>query len=308
MKFYFAPLVNVTGYVYRNAHYALFPGVDKYFAPFVSPAKEGIVKQKELIDLLPENNKGMPLVPQVLTNESENFIATAKQMKAFGYDEINLNLGCPSAPVVARGRGSGFLARKDELDQFLEEVFAAVDMKISIKARLGKDNPEEIYGLMELFNKYPLDELIIHARIQQDFYKNTPNREMFKEAARLSKNPICYNGDIYTKEDYESFHAQCPSVERVMMGRGLLHNPGLVHQICTGEQATKESLFRLHDRIFTDYGQVLTGDSFVLSKMKQFWFYVHPIFKNSDEIWSLVKDCEDLSSYKKIAERIFCME
>ncbi|MDO5522225.1 MAG: tRNA-dihydrouridine synthase family protein [bacterium] len=308
MKFYFAPLVNVTGYVYRNAHYALFPGVDKYFTPFVSPTKDGIVKQKELIDILPENNEGVPIVPQILTNEVENFIATAKQMKAFGYKEINLNLGCPSGPVVSRGRGSGFLARKEELDQFLEEIFAADIMNISIKTRLGKDSPDEIYGLMEIFNKYPLKDLTIHARIQQDFYKNSPNREMFKEAARLSKNPICYNGDIYTKEEYQAFQTECPNVKLMMMGRGLLHNPGLVQEIKTGERAGQEDLHKLHDRLVREYEEILTGESFVLSRMKQFWFYVHPLFAHSEEIWNWVKDCEDLVTYKQIATRIFSME
>lgn len=308
MKFYFAPLVGVTGHVYRKAHHMVFPQVDKYFTPFVSPTANGIVKQKELQDVLPENNASIPVVPQILTNDATFFIATAKQLKEFGYKEVNLNLGCPSGPVVSRGRGSGFLAKPNELDAFLEEIFAADLMKISIKTRIGKDSPEEIYRLMEIYNKYPLEDLIIHPRIQKDFYKNTPNRPVFYEVAKISKNPICYNGDIYTKEEYEALKEECPSLRCVMFGRGLLHNPALVREILTGEKATKEEIKSLHDIVFERYVSIYPLEDGILARMKQFWFYVNGLFAEHETIWSKVKDCKTLAEYGKITEELFCMD
>lgn len=305
MKFYFAPLVGVTGYVYRNAHHALFPQVDKYYTPFVSPTAEGVVKQKELLDVLPENNTGICVIPQILTNQAEYFIQTARQLKEFGYEEINLNLGCPSAPVVSRGRGAGFLAKPNELDQFLETIFAADLQKISIKTRIGKDSPDEIFSLMEIYNKYPLEDVIIHPRIQKDFYKNTPNREVFSKVCGLSKNPVCYNGDLFTKEDYISFRKECPTVNRVMFGRGLLHNPALIREILSGEMAKKEEIKELHDLLFVKYKEIYPMEDGILARMKQFWFYVNELFDTHEIVWERVKNCSSLSEYEKIKDALF---
>lgn len=169
---------------------------------------------------MPENNKGINLVPQILTNDSEGFILTAKKLKDLGYDEINLNLGCPSGTVVGKKRGSGFLAHREELDKFLEEIFKIDDMKISIKTRLGMDKPEEFYELIKIYNKYPMEELIIHPRTRQDFYGNKPNLEVFKDAISLSKNPVCYNGDIFTLEDHNKLIETFKEVDKIMLGRG----------------------------------------------------------------------------------------
>ena len=173
MKYYLAPMEGITGFIYRNSYEKFFGGIDKYFAPFVVPNSSKSLKTKELRDVLPENNKGINLVPQILTNDSEGFILTAKKLKDLGYNEINLNLGCPSGTVVGKKRGSGFLVHKEELDKFLEEIFKIDDIKISIKTRLGMDKPEEFYELIKIYNKYPMEELII-----QIFSKY---REVFNE-------------------------------------------------------------------------------------------------------------------------------
>ena len=169
MKYYLAPMEGITGYIYRNAYEKFFHNIDKYFTPFIVPNQSRSLKTKELRDILPENNQGMNIVPQILTNDSEGFIVTAKKLKQLGYNEVNLNLGCPAGTVVSKNRGSGFLALRDELDRFLEEIYKIEDMKISIKTRIGKDTPEEFYKLIEIYNKYPLEELIIHPRTREDF-------------------------------------------------------------------------------------------------------------------------------------------
>ncbi|MEQ8199412.1 MAG: tRNA-dihydrouridine synthase family protein, partial [Clostridiaceae bacterium] len=197
MKYYLAPMEGITGYIYRNSYEKFFCNIDKYFTPFIVPNRSRSLKTKELRDILPENNKDINnIVPQILTNDSEGFIATAKKLQQLGYKEINLNLGCPSGTVVSKNRGSGFLAQREELDVFLDEIFKMDHMKISIKTRIGKDSPEEFYELIKIYNKYPLEELIIHPRTRNDFYGNKPNLEVFKDALSLSTNPVCYNGDI----------------------------------------------------------------------------------------------------------------
>ncbi len=231
MKFYFAPMEGLTGYIYRNAHKAFFDGIDKYFSPFITANQIDGFKTRDLKDILPENNQELVLIPQVLTNNAKDFIYTSKKIESMGYTEINLNLGCPSGTVVSKNRGSGFLAKKEELDAFLEEIFSQSITKISVKTRIGKERPEEFYDLIKIFNKYPIEELIIHPRIQKDFYKNKPNMTIFKDAMALSKNTVCYNGDIFTVTDYTKFCEDFPGVNTVMLGRGLLMNPALVQNV-----------------------------------------------------------------------------
>lgn len=202
MKYYLAPMEGITGYIYRNSYKKFFNNIDKYFTPFIVPNKSTSLKTKELRDISPKNNKGMNIVPQILTNDSEGFIITARKLQQLGYDEINLNLGCPAGTVVSKNRGSGFLAKREEIDIFLDEIFKIDDMKISIKTRIGKDSPEEFYELIKIYNKYPIEELIIHPRTQKDFYGNKPDLDIFKDALSLSRNPICYNGDIFTVSGY----------------------------------------------------------------------------------------------------------
>ena len=305
MNFYFAPMEGITGYLFRNAHHTFFNQVDKYFAPFIFANQHDGLKGKDIRDILPENNPGVVLIPQLLTNNSKDFIYTAKKLKTLGYEEINLNLGCPSGTVVSKYRGSGFLAKQLELDTFLEEIFSEAVTKISIKTRIGKDHPEEFYELLEIYNKYPMEELIIHPRIQKDFYKNTPNMDIFHYAVTHSKNPICYNGDIATVEDYQRFTDAYPEIKKVMLGRGLLTNPGLIAAITKGEKLSKEQLRAYHDRIYGDYQELLFGDRNVLFKMKEIWFYLSKAFADSEKYAKKIRKSERCSDYEEVVSRLF---
>lgn len=295
----------VTGYLYRNAHHSFFDNIDKYFAPLIVANQGDSFKSREINDILPQNNEGLCLIPQLLTNNAEDFIHTSKKIMQLGYDEINLNLGCPSGTVVSKNRGSGFLAKRKELDIFLEEVFAQQATKISIKTRIGKDHPEEFYELMQIFNKYPLEELIIHPRVQKDYYKNSPNLAIFREALAVSKNPVCYNGDIFTVKDHRDFKAAFPDVETMMLGRGLLTNPGLLSEISSGIKLDKKLLKEFHDKIYEDYKRVLFGDRNVLFKMKEIWFYMIHVFSDNAKYAKKIKKAERLHDYDEAVSSLF---
>ena len=202
MKIYLAPLEGITGYTYRRALYNCFGGFDKYFIPFILPNQKGHLSTREKKDIMPENNEGMYAVPQILTKNAEDFIQTAETLQEYGYNEVNLNLGCPSKTVVTKGRGAGFLDRPDELDKFLDEIFRKCDMKISIKTRLGMDDPEEFEDLLTIYNKYPLEELIVHARVQKDYYKNTPrhSRGLYQITGHVSDPGLHYDRQRNTEE------------------------------------------------------------------------------------------------------------
>lgn len=305
MKFYFAPMEGLTGYIYRNAHHTFFNNVDKYFSPFIVPQQNESFKTRDLKDISPENNQGLVLIPQLLTNNAKDFIHTSKKLKLLGYDEINLNLGCPSGTVVSKNKGSGFLSKKEELNLFLEEIFSQSVTKISVKTRIGKDQPDEFYDLIEIFNKYPMEELIIHPRIQKDFYKNKPNLKVFKDALNVSKNPVCYNGDIFTIKEYKEFSADFPSVDTLMLGRGLLANPGLISDITNNIKIDKKLLKEFHDKVYEDYQGVLFGDKNVLYKMKELWFYLIQVFSDNAKYAKKIRKSERLYDYDEAVSSLF---
>ncbi len=305
MRFYFAPMEGLTGYIYRNAYNAFFNNIDKYFSPFISANQSGSLKTRELNDILPENNQGLVLIPQIMTNNAKDFIHTSKKIKLLGYEEVNLNLGCPSRTVVSKNKGSGFLAKREELDVFLEEIFSQGVTKISVKTRIGKTQPEEFCELMEIYNKYPIEELTIHPRLQTDFYKNKPNLKVFKEALSTSKNSICYNGDIFTFKDYKEFTADFPGVGSLMLGRGLLANPGLVNDIKNNIKLDKNLLKEFHDKLYSDYKEVLFGDTNVLFKMKGLWFYMISMFSDNEKHAKKIKKSERLYDYDAAVSSLF---
>lgn len=305
MKLYMAPLEGITGHVFRTTFCECFGNVDKYFIPFIKPNQKGHLSSRERQDVLPENNEGMYAVPQILTNSSEDFLRTVHKLKQYGYEEVNLNLGCPSKTVISKGRGAGFLAFPEELDKFLCEIFEHVDVAVSIKTRIGKDDPDEFGRLLEIYNQYPLKELIIHPRVQKDFYANHPNLKAFGEAVQNSGNPLCYNGDIFSVKDYKRVRDAFPQVERVMLGRGILKNPGLVRQIYTGQPLDKQVLRVFHDRLYERYGEVLSGEKTILFKMKELWSFLAPIFTNHEKYAKKINKAQRCKAYEEAVDRLF---
>ncbi len=299
MRYYLAPLEGITTRIYRKAYHACFPPMDKYFTPFLSPHSKKGFSAKELAEILPENNEGMRLVPQILTNRAEDFIDTAKKLAYYGYDEINLNLGCPSKTVVSKGRGSGFLADPEGLDRFLDQIYAGTEAKISIKTRIGKDSPKEFPGLLKIYNQYPVEELIIHPRVQKDFYANKPNLEMFEEAVAKSRIPLCYNGDLCSKEDVEGIVRRFPSVTACMIGRGIIANPGLLGEIMGEKAADRATLRKFHDQIYEEYQKSNMGDRNVLFKMKEIWRYLGQSFPGCEKQLKQIKKAERRDRYEE---------
>ncbi|MBR3808229.1 MAG: tRNA-dihydrouridine synthase family protein, partial [Lachnospiraceae bacterium] len=275
MKIQMAPMEGITTYIYRNAHAAHFGKMDKYYTPFLSLHKEKEFNHKELQEILPKHNDGLNVIPQVLTNSAEDFLVAAEKLKDMGYDEININLGCPSGTVTAKNKGAGMLQDTVRLDQFLTEVFAKSPVDVSIKTRIGMESADEWESLLEIYNKYPIKELIIHARVREDYYKNTPNLEAYVYAVKNSKNPICYNGDIFSVEDYQRLKEILPDDGNIMLGRGLIARPFLTEELYHGtkqniqEKETRMKLQAFHDEVYEGYKQVMSGDMNVLFKMKE---------------------------------------
>lgn len=305
MQFYLAPLEGVTNYIYRNAYHKYFEKLDKYFTPFISTNQHTHLSTRDLKEILPEHNAGLNVVPQILSNHAEDFIKTAQVICAYGYHEINLNLGCPSNTVVAKNKGSGFLFHRDELNRFLDQIFSKASMKISIKTRHGKYEHEEFYELVKIFNQYPLEMLIVHPRITKDMYKNTPNLEVFGQVLNEIKAPVCYNGDLFTPEDYSRLTQRFPNLNTVMLGRGIIRNPGLVSEIKTGQKPDLKTLKAFHDELYHTYQEVMSGERNVLFKMKELWVYMNLLFEIPDTTVKKIRKCNHLYEYDVLMSMIF---
>ena len=266
----FAPLDGITKVVFRQVWHRFFGGVDRYFIPFFSPTDQHIMTRKDLRELDPANNGGLPLVPQVMTRRAGDFLWAAEQAGDLGYTEVNLNLGCPSGTVTAKGKGAGFLAKPDQLDQFFDEVFSKVHMPVSVKTRLGIADPAEFGALLAVYDRYPIACLTIHARVQKEKYRGPVHLEEFAQALAESKNPVCYNGDLRTVEDVHALEARFPAVEAVMIGRGLAADPALAAR-AKGQSPPRETLRAFHRELGEAYCAAFGGPASALHRMKAIW-------------------------------------
>lgn len=314
MHIYFAPLEGITTYPYRNLHHKYFGGVEKYFTPFLAPGPEQGMSVKEMRDILPENNAGVPVVPQILTNRAGDFLLASKKLLEMGYREINLNLGCPSGTVTAKKKGSGFLLYPDDLDRFFDEVFsdAAVrngEFLVSIKTRIGKNEVEEWPELMQVYNRYPIHELTVHPRIQKEFYKGTPHLDVFTDILKESRNPVVYNGDLFTVEKVKEFREKFPTVGTVMIGRGLIRNPALAEMILQEETELEADILprirEFHDALFEHYRETMSGDRNLLFRMKDLWSYMLAEVPDSEKLAKKIRKSQHVPEYLAAVEEVF---
>lgn len=280
MILYQAPLEGITGYIYRNALSDIFGGVDKYFAPFISPYEKRIITDKEKRQLTHTHNEGINLVPQILTMDAKGFRELTDWLyNEYGYDEFNLNFGCPSGTVVSKGRGAGSLRDLDVLKEFLDEITDNYQYKLSIKTRLGMESVDEFEEILNLYNQYELEEVIIHPRVRAELYNGKPHMEVYDWACEKSKNPLVYNGNI----DEPSYVNHIPHLEMtkaVMLGRPMIANPAIFRQIKGGEAASKQELLTFLTRLKTDYLKEFGSEVNVLHKLKEIWVYMGPYLLN----------------------------
>lgn len=300
MRYYFAPMEGLTDSIYRRAHHRYFSGVDRYYMPFLSPTIHRSLTHREDRELPMAGSESFAAVPQVLTKVSDDFLWAAQVCLDRGYDEVNLNVGCPSGTVVSKGKGSGMLRDIDTLNRFLEEIFHSSPLPISVKTRLGMEDPEEFPAILEIYNQYPIKELTIHPRVRKQFYNGNVNMEMFRYAVQNSKNPLCYNGDLTTIDQIDAVAREFPSVDAVMIGRGLVADPGL---LCGGTDVA--ALEQFMNALLEEYTVAFGGSRNAMFRLKENWGLLHPRFEGVDKLWKKLRKTTDLSEYKSITAEIF---
>ena len=308
MEFLFAPMEGVTGRIYRRVHARFFPGVSRYYAPFFSPSGDHHFPLRGLTDLLPEENPGVDLVPQLLTNRAEDFIWAAASLMDRGYKEVDLNLGCPSGTVVAKRKGAGFLLLPQELDAFLEAVFSAPELRglsLSLKTRIGFTDEGEWERLLGIYRQYPLSQLIVHPRLRSDFYTGPVRPAAFALALEGSPFPVTWNGDVFSPADLETLRARYPGLDRVMLGRGLAAEPGLAVRLATGEVCSRETLHAFHEAVSEEYRSVLYGDTALCHRMKELWSYLILHFEGGEKHFKRLTKARRWEEFHLASEAIF---
>jgi len=300
-----APMEGITGAIFRQLHHEYFPGVDRYYTPFLSPSKEHQFGTRELREILPENNRDVMVVPQLMTKVAEDFLWAAAELAAMGYIEVNLNLGCPSGTVTAKGKGSGMLSDPDGLNRFLDGIFANPPCKISIKTRLGMNAPEEFDAILAIYNQYPIAELIIHPRVRNDFYRHPVRSEAFDKAYLESKNPVSYNGGIVTAADHASLVSCYPLLSAVMIGQGLIADPFLAGKIKSGVRGDKQLLKEFHDRLFETYAVQFNSRPNAMKRMKEMWVYLICSFAEHDQHRKKLLKSKTPEEYLSVTSSVF---
>ena len=304
MQIDFAPLEGITDAVFRRVHHACFGGVDRYFIPFIAPTQNMRFSSRELAAIAPEVNAGVNVVPQILAKDAGLFAWAAQQLADMGYDEINLNLGCPSGTVTAKGKGSGMLANLDALKRFLDAAFASVSVKLSIKTRIGFESVEEWPDILAVLSQYPASELIVHPRVRSEFYKGLPHWDAFSYALQHTRVPLVYNGDLFDMEECEKLRGHFPELERWMMGRGLVANPALAQELNGGAGATNAALKSFHDRLYAEYGNVLPKNA-RLMRMQAIMQHISCCFEDADRPMKAVRKAKNDAAYLAAVDRLF---
>ena len=301
MRYYFAPMEGITDSVYRRLHHKYFPGLDRYYMPFLSPTMHRTLTHKESRELPLADSEAFVAIPQILTKIPEDFLWAAQVCQERGYEEVNLNIGCPSGTVVAKGKGAGMLRNTAELDAFLEKIFAESPISISVKTRLGIENPEEFPAILEVLNQYPIRELTIHPRVRKQFYKGDVEMDLFRYATENSKNPLCYNGNLNSTDDIAAFGAQFPQIDAVMIGRGLIGDPGMLVPGGT----TVQALEGFTAELFETYVEVFGGARNAMFRMKENWGFLLHRFEDSEKLGKQLRKTTDAYEYRAITAQIF---
>lgn len=300
-KIYFAPMEGITTPAYRKVHKKYYKGIDKYFSPFIVVTSTHNLKKRETREYIPfEEN----MTPQILTAAGADFAWAAKMLKGLGYDEVNLNLGCPAATVVTKGKGAGLLRNKENLRRFFEDVFSENDLPdISIKTRCGFWSHDEAEELADIFADYPFKEIILHPRVREEFYQGNPNPESFEIIKSKAKCSVIYNGDIF---DVPSMLNRLKSDAGVMLGRGLLRNPMLAEskEFDTSDGRLEDFLSELYD----EYIRIMSGERDVLFKLKELWTYLITGFPGRDDEYKRLMKASTGTEYKAAVKQIISTE
>ena len=310
MQYTVAPMEGLTDRVWRQVHQKIFAAPDapvRYYAPFLSPPENRVLIPRKMAEVEPELNPGLPVVPQILGKDGELAAWMVGQLRALGYDEVDLNFGCPSGTVTAKGKGAGMLRDPAKLDAYLDAVFSQAGGRISVKTRLGVERADEFEALLAVYDRYPICELIIHPRVMRQLYRGTADREAFARYLPACDMPVCYNGDVTSVEDLRAVEAAFPTLSSVMVGRGLIADPALLRRAVGGAPASREELRAYHDGLYAGYTELFGSAGCAVSRMKAHWAYLAVRFADAEPLLKALRKARAPWEYETVANQLFAL-
>ncbi|MDO4488023.1 MAG: tRNA-dihydrouridine synthase family protein [Eubacteriales bacterium] len=324
MEICFAPLEGIGNYIFRNTFLRHYQGVDAFYTPFIELNSKGDMKKRNIKDILPENNVGIRVIPQVITRRVDELVPAALKLRDYGYDEVNINMGCPVATETSKGKGSGMLKDKDSLKSFLDEAFSRSPLPLSVKCRIGWESTEEASGLIEIFNDYPLKSLIIHPRLRAEFYNGSIHEDILHMMYTKSRNPVIINPSIKSECETDFYFSKYPDAVSLMIGRGIVANPELALRVrsridalsraaeATGQNSKEtdeaetlkisdiKRFFEFHDDLLSEYRVVMSGDVPVMHKLKELWFYWKDTLPVDERLLKRIKKSDSIDEYLSV--------
>lgn len=300
MRHYFAPLEGITDSIYRRLHHQYFPGLDRYYMPFFSPTIHRQLTPREDRELPYADSVGFEAVPQIMTKVPEDFLWAAQQCLDRGYKEVNINLGCPSGTVVSKGKGAGMLRDPDALDRFLDAIYEKAPLPVSVKTRIGINEPEEFPRLLEIYNRYPICELTVHPRVRKVFYNGSVDMDSFAYCYENSKAPLCFNGNLTSRKDIARLQERFPRLGAVMLGRALVGDPAML----SPKVSDIDTLQAFTDALLEEYIREFGGARNAMFRLKENWRFILCMFDDNQKLRKKLLKTTDVQEFRSITNQI----
>jgi tRNA-dihydrouridine synthase B len=312
LTIYSSPLQGFTDFRFRNAFQKFFGGIDQYIAPYIRLNGNLEIKPGNERDILPENNRSLDLIPQIITKDADEFLFVAKYVQKLGYTELNWNLGCPYPMIAKKGMGSGLLRMPEKIDEILNRVCGETDIQVSVKMRLGYESSQEIFQVLPVLERYRLANIAIHPRIGKQLYRGDVDLKTFEECLGKSSHKIFYNGDITSVQSFREMKKHFPTITHWMIGRGIIADPFLPSMIKADNPVYPVNRYELlnsfHDALFSSYEDALSGPKHLLMKMYSFWELFIQSFPHSPKGLKKIKKARSLSVYREEVKEIIYNE
>lgn len=303
-----SPLQGFTDFRFRNAQNKIFGGIDTFYSPYIRLNGKLVIKPSYERDLLPENNLGLEVIPQIITNDADEFLFVAKYVQELGYKELNWNLGCPYPMVTKCGMGSGLISNPERINGILNKVHSESDIIVSMKMRLGYDTTEEILDVLPILDTYPIKNIAIHARIGKQLYKGGVHLDAFQQCIDNTRHKLYYNGDISSVSKFQEMQQRFPTIDHWMIGRGLISDPFLPNMIRNNSVEYPENKMELfsefHDTLYEIYSESLSGSTHILLKMYHLWEYFSTTFSNPHKVLKQIKKAQSIRNYESAVKEI----
>jgi len=206
-----------------------YGGADVYWTEYFRVHSTS-TPEKRILDSITCNTTGRPVIAQMIGNDIPELVRTAKVLQQYPVAAIDLNLGCPAPIVYRKCAGGGLLREPERIDAILGALRDAVQIKFTVKTRLGFASANEFDHLLSIFAKHSLDALTVHARTVAQMYRLPVHYERIRQAVETMPCPVIANGHVYSAIQAQDL-LRATGARGLMIGRGVIRSPWLFDQI-----------------------------------------------------------------------------